>query len=170
MRFITVYFCRSNIADDLAHYASVDLTNCVKVRIIHIGIITLDGFTGSGEKILPLLSTIWTTLSNLTSTLSLLEDIVFVYRPIGNASETAAAELENFEWTKFIGRVQSMFQNLKAVTIGIGYYAIDNEDVNIFLSALRRAPGIQGLEEKGSVLLKMISWDMWGSVSTFFMI
>lgn len=97
MRFITVYFCRSNIADDLAHYASVDLTNCVKVRIIHIGIITLDGFTGSGEKILPLLSTIWTTLSNLTSTLSLLEDIVFVYRPIGNASETAAAELENFE-------------------------------------------------------------------------
>ena len=58
-----------------------------------------------------------------------------------------------------------MFQNLKTVTIGVGYYAVDNENVTPYFEVLRKVSGIQEPEEKGSVLVKIIPWNTYGSVS-----
>ena len=58
-----------------------------------------------------------------------------------------------------------MFQNLKTITVGVGYYVVDGEEFAPYVNALRRAPGIRQLEEKGIVLLQMIPWQTYGSVS-----
>ena len=70
-----------------------------------------------------------------------------------------AAELEGFAWLDLVGKVQEMFPNVKTVTVGVGYYVVDNEDFVPYLAALRRAPGLQQLEEKGTVLFHMIPWE-----------
>ena len=50
--------------------------------------------------------------------------------------EAKVAELDNFGWAKFVERVLGMFQGLRTVTVGIGYYARDNENVDPYFKAL----------------------------------
>ena len=144
----------------------MDLTHCTNLRILHIGTIIPDGFSGSGERIRSLLAAIWATLSQLAPNALFLEDIVFIFGPL----EDAESELENFEWMNFIGKVQGMFQNLKAVTIGVGRYVRGKQSEDLLLSAVRRAPGVRKLEEKGSVLLRTFPWDMFGAVCAFLLL
>ncbi|KAF8804061.1 hypothetical protein BYT27DRAFT_7340372 [Phlegmacium glaucopus] len=151
----------------LTYYGSVDFSRCVNVRIIHIGTITLDQISRSRKEMSPMLSTMWTSLASLSSNSpSLLEEIVLIFRPfheIGGTPEKKAAELESFDWLDLVGRLQDMFQSLKTVTVGVGYYVVDGEDFTPYVNALRRAPGIQQLEEKGIVSLQMIPWKTYGS-------
>ncbi|KAF8957784.1 hypothetical protein BDZ97DRAFT_1844691 [Flammula alnicola] len=147
----------------LPYYNSVDLSRCVNVRIIHIGTITLDRIFRSGEEMLPMLSTMWTLLSNLASNSPSLEEIVLIVRPSGQNLEKRAAELESFSWLDLVGRSQDMFQNLKTVAVGVGYYVVDGEKPGPYVEALRRAPGIRQLEEMGIVVLQMIPWQEYGS-------
>ncbi|KAF8963804.1 hypothetical protein BDZ97DRAFT_976535 [Flammula alnicola] len=147
----------------LPYYDSVDLSRCVNVRIIHIGTITLDRISRSGEEMSPMLSTMWTLLSNLASNSPSLEEIVLIVRPSGQNLEKRAAELESFSWLDLVGRVQDMFQNLKTVAVGVGYYVVDGEKPGPYVEALRRAPGIRQREEKGIVVLQMIPWQEYGS-------
>ena len=78
--------------------------------------------------------------------------------------EGQAAELERFAWLDLVGKVQEMFPNVKTITVGVGYYVVDNEDFVPYLAALRRVPGLQQLEEKGTVSLQMIPWETYGLV------
>ncbi len=144
----------------------MDLTHCTNLRILHIGTIIPDGFSGSGEKIGPLLAAIWATLSQLASNALFLEDIVFIFGPLDDSE----SELENFEWMSFIGKVQGMFQRLKVITIGVGRYVRGKQTEDLLLNAVRRAPGVRKLEEKGEVRLRTFPWDMFGAVCAFLLL
>ena len=87
--------------------------------------------------------------------------VVFIFRLFPRTPEGKAAELERFAWLDLAGKVQEM---LKTITVGVGYYVADNEDFVPYLAALRRAPGLQQLEEKGIVSLQMIPWETYGLV------
>ena len=114
----------------------MDFTHCLNLRVIHISTITLDDVGHSGEEIVLLLPTTWTTRSHLAASSSLLDEIVFVFRPYGMTPEAKVAELDNFGWAEFVERVLGMFQGLRTVTVGIGYYARDNENVDPCFKAL----------------------------------
>ncbi len=43
----------------------------------------------------------------------MLEDIVYIFIPIVAVTENVKAELEEFKWINFIGRVQSVSPTLK---------------------------------------------------------
>jgi len=112
----------------------------------------------------PMMSTMWKSLSVLPSHLPSLEEIILIFRPFGETPKAKATELESFAWLDLVGKLQEMFLNLKTVTIGVGYYVVDDEDFTPYLAVLRQAPGIRELEEKGTVLLHMIPWQTYGSV------
>jgi len=111
-----------------------------------------------------MMSTMWNSLSTLPSQSPSLEQVVFIFRPFAQPLEGKVAELERFAWLDLVGKVQEMFPNVKTVTVGIGYYVVDNEDFVPYLAALRRAPGLQQLEGKGTVSLQMIPWETYGLV------
>ena len=107
----------------------------------------------------------WNSLSTLPSHSPSLEEIILIFRPAFSENpEEMPAELESFAWLDLVGKLQEMFPNLKTITVGVGYYLVDNEDFVPYLAALRRAPGIKQLEEKGTVLLRMIPWQTYGLV------
>jgi hypothetical protein len=106
----------------------------------------------------------WNSLSTLPSHSPSLEEVVLIFRPSSETPEGRAAELESFGWLDLVGKLQEMFPNLKTITVGVGYYLVDNEDFVPYLAALRRAPGLRQLEEIGTVLLHMIPWQTYGLV------
>ena len=116
-----------------------------------------------------MMSTMWNSLSTLPSHSRSLEEVLFIFRPaFSETLEERAAELEGFTWLNLVGKLQEMFPNLKTITVGVGYYVVDNEDPVPYLAALRRAPGLRQLEEKGTVLLYMIPWQSYGLVRPSF--
>jgi hypothetical protein len=145
----------------LPYYEAVDLSQCVNVRIVHVGTIELDHISRSGEQTSPMMSIMWNLLCTLSSHSCSLEEVVLILRPVGETPEARAADLEGFSWLDLIRKLQEIFPNLKMITVGVGYHMWDNED---FVAALRRAPGLRQLEEKGTVLLQLIPWRTYGSV------
>jgi hypothetical protein len=138
------------------------------VRIVHVGTIELDHISRSGEKTSAMMSTMWNSLSTLPSHSRSLEEVLLIFRPDSKTFEENAAELERFAWLDLVGKLQELFPSLKTITLGVGYYVSDNEDPVPYLAALRRAPGLRQLEEKGTVLLHMIPWQSYGLVRPFF--
>ena len=110
----------------------------------------------------------WNLLSTLPSHSRSLEEVVLIFSPFGETPERRAAELESFAWLDLVGKLQGLFPNLKTITLGVGYYVEENEDFVPYLAALRRAPGLRRLEEKGTVLLHMIPWQTYGLVRSIF--
>jgi hypothetical protein len=111
-----------------------------------------------------MMSTMWNLLSTLSSHSRSLEEVVLIFSPYGETSESRAAELEGFPCLDLIGKLQEIFLNLKTITVGVEYYAINEEDFVQCLAALRRAPGLRQVKEKNTVLLRMIPWKSYGLV------
>jgi hypothetical protein len=135
------------------------------VRIVHVGTIELDYISQSGEKASAMMSAMWNSLSTLPSHSCSLEEVLLIFRPDSKTFEENAAELERFAWLDLVGKLQELFPSLKTITLGVGHFALSNED---FVPALRRVPGLRQLAEKGTVLLHMIPWRTRGLVRPFF--
>jgi len=111
-----------------------------------------------------MISTMWNLLSTLPSHSYSLEEVLLIFSSaLSGTPEGRLAELERFAWLDLVAKLQELFPKLKAITVGVGYY-VDNEDPVPYLAALRRAPGLRQLEEKGTVLLHMIPWQTYGLV------
>ena len=115
-----------------------------------------------------MMSTIWNSLSTLPSYSRSLQEVLLIFRPAGETFEEMAAELEKFTWLGLVAKLQELFPTLKTITLGVGYYVSNNENPVPYLAALRRAPGLRQLEEKGTVLLHMIPWRTCGLVRPLF--
>ena len=149
----------------MPYYDAIDLSQCVNVRIVHVGTIELDYISQSGEKASAMMSTMWNSLSALPSHSYSLEEVQLVFSSaLSGTPEGRVAELERFAWLDLVGKLEELFPNLKTITVGVGYYVVDNEDPVPYLAALRRVPGLRQLEEKGTVLLHMIPWKSYGLV------
>ncbi|KDR66715.1 hypothetical protein GALMADRAFT_1138844 [Galerina marginata CBS 339.88] len=146
----------------LPYYNAIDLSQCVNVRVVHIGTITLDRISRSGEDTVPMVSTMWNSLSTLSSHSPSLEEVLLLFRPVGETLEVNETELESFAWLDLVGKLHQLFSNLRRITVAVGYFVVD-EDFVPYLAALRRVPGIRQLEENGTVLLRMIPWESYGS-------
>ncbi|KDR70102.1 hypothetical protein GALMADRAFT_145126 [Galerina marginata CBS 339.88] len=145
-------------SEALPYYGSLDLSRCINVRSVHIGTITLDGISRSGEQMKPMLSAAWNVLSRLPSNSPSLEKVALTFDAVGQTSEGKVAELARFAWLDVVGRLQNMFPNLK-VAVRFMYYAVDGEDFAPYVEALRHVPGMRHLEEKGVVSLEMVPWS-----------
>jgi len=110
----------------------------------------------------------WNLLLTLPSHTHSLEEVVLIFSPFAETPEGRAAELESFAWLDLVGKLQEIFLHLKTITVGVAYDVGDNDFVPYYLAALRRAPGLRQLEEKGTVLLHVIPWETYGLVRPFF--
>jgi len=105
-----------------------------------------------------MMPTMWNLLSTLPSHSRSLKEVVLIFSPFGKTPEGRAAELESFAWLDLVGKLQRLLPNLKTITVGVAYN-VGNNDFVPYLAALRQAPGLRRLEEKGTVLLHMIPWQ-----------
>lgn len=127
----------------LPYYESMDLSQCINIRVVHIGVITLDQ-VNMAKRTSSMLSTMWKLLSVLPTT-NIIEEIFLTFSPKN------VAEFEKFAWLELILRLQKMFQNLKRTVIRVGAYGFMP-----CVEALRQA-GMRQLEDDGLVSFEIVT-------------
>lgn len=148
--------CDTFAPEALHYYESVDLSQCVNVRVIHIGTITLDQLSPT----LPIMRTLLSALSSNSA-----EEIVLTFLPKFSKGERVA-QLECFSLLELVASVQKMFPMLKRIAIRVGFW--QGDDFHPYIETLRQA-GLRQLELEGLVSLDMMPWgtSTLGSVSYF---
>ncbi|KAG6868050.1 hypothetical protein C0993_007977, partial [Termitomyces sp. T159_Od127] len=98
----------------LSAYKELDLTSCVALKAVHIGIICMD------HRQTALMNTTWKLFEALPpfaiKTIGLIFDI-------GVPLDDCTAPLISFPWTETIERIQDMFPSSKHIKIKIGCYS-----------------------------------------------
>jgi hypothetical protein len=144
----------------LPYYESVDFSQCINIRVVHIGVITLDQ-VNMAKRTCSMLSTMWKLLSVLPPT-NFIEEIFVTFSP------KTVAEFERFAWLELISRLQEMFQDLKRTVIRVGAYGLYGEGYIPCVEALGQA-GMTQLEEDGLVSFEIVTRSPTpGTVSTIF--
>ena len=135
----------------LPYYESVNLSQCVNLRVVHIETITLDQLSPT----LPIMRRLLSVLPSNSA-----EEIVLTFKlPKGEE----VAQLECFFWLELVASMQKTFSMLKRIVIHVGSW--QGEDFHPFIEAWRQA-GLKELEQEGLVSLDMIPWSTtFGSVS-----
>lgn len=120
----------------MCFYESVDFSQCVDLRVVHIGTVTLNHvFSATMERMLSLVSTMWKFLSAVPS--HCIEEVVFGFDPDRESVEEIVAELGRFPWLELVACLQKMFRNLKTISLRLyGAYAGRGRAFN---EALRQA-------------------------------
>ncbi|KAF5382136.1 hypothetical protein D9615_004301 [Tricholomella constricta] len=139
--------------DVLPFYECVDFSQCVNLRVIHFGTVTLD-HGDAAEKMSSMVSTMWKLLSALPS--HSIEEVVLTFDPHCSSVEGSLDELKRFPWLDLVTRVQKMFQVLQKIEIRMGgsYFRYGRE-LAPHVEALRQA-GLRQLEEEGVVSFSAI--------------
>ena len=124
----------------------MDLSQCVNVRVVHIGIITLDQPS-------PTLRIMHTSLSALPS--NSVEEIVLTFKP---PTAEEVAQLEHSFWSELVASVQKRFPMLKRIAIRMGFFRNGSSfwsgnDFHSYIEAWRKQ-----LEQEALVSLDMIPW------------
>ena len=124
----------------------MDLSQCVNVRVVHIGTIVLDQSS-------PTLRTMHMLLSALPS--NSVEEIVLMFIPI---KPEQVAQLEHFFWLELVASVQKRFPMLKRITIRVGFFRNSSSfwpgnDPHSYIEAWRKQ-----LEQEALVSLDLIPW------------
>ena len=143
----------------LPYYEYVDLSQCVNVRVVHIGTIVFDQSSST-------LRTMHMLLSALPS--NSVEEIVLTCIP---TMPGQVAQLEHFFWLELVASVQKRFPMLKKITIRMGFlrnsssFWLDN-DLHPYIEAWRKQLGQEAL-----VSLDLIHWGIhryWVSLTFTF--
>lgn len=154
---LTVILCLST-TDILPYYATIDLSQCINVRAVHVGAFDFNHISEARDKMSFMMSAMWNSLSTLPSRSPAVEEFMFVLTFM-----VTELEFKSLAWLDFVGRLQGMFPNLKKIVVGVEY-----GDKDSLVTALRRAPGILELEQKGTVPLRVVAIDSWTSVRPLF--
>ncbi|KIL61480.1 hypothetical protein M378DRAFT_166938 [Amanita muscaria Koide BX008] len=139
-------------AEEKWHYLDmIDLSQCVNVHALSIGIILLDECARRSRM---MFQTLWRLLSAIPSP-DRMREISISFRPTDFAYPigTEAKDLAAFQWLGLVDRLRAMFRSLEKIEFLIG--AREFEKSGSYMDALRQGGRLGALEKQGLVQLNV---------------
>lgn len=141
-----------NVIEEKWHYLDmIDLSQCVNVHALSIGIILLDECARRSRM---MFQTLWRLLSAIPSP-DRMREISISFRPTDFAYPigTEAKDLAAFQWLGLVDRLRAMFRSLEKIEFLIG--AREFEKSGSYMDALRQGGRLGALEKQGLVQLNV---------------
>ena len=137
--------------DALRCYDSLDLSQCVNLRVVCFGCFSL-----SRDKMTSMMAMMWTLLSALPSPIGI-EEVSITIGPEDEFKESRLDDFEAFPWLEMVERLKGTLPNLKAIVIGVGTYKTTSESA-VYREKMRKVGILNECEGTGLVRINQIYW------------